>query len=166
MNETIEGYAPVVQQVSDFQVGELRGYSLNTTAFARTGDTGIDLSCNAQLRRRKVYAYINCDFTAAGICACSVVFYYNHSKVGSLPLAQGNGATVTNASSPSLFTAGTYSVQDSLQLYLINPVLNQVANNLLQPLYIWGKFDEAKVNVDFIQNVFDIRIWLGIISSQ
>jgi hypothetical protein len=160
-----QGFYPVSQQVADFQYGELRGYSANSVNYSRLGTTGIDFFPSAALFRRKVYGWISCEFSSNGICACSLQFLFNKSIVGKLPLATANIPTLSLNSWPSLFTTSTQSVQDALLLSVSNPVYNQGSTVILQPCYLYGKFDEVIVNVDTIQNVTDIRIWVGVVSS-
>lgn len=158
---TIQGFAPVFQQVADFAFGEVPGAS-GGTAYNNTGLTKIDFFTPKGLVRRKVYGYISISGTA---CVARIQFLLNKSNVGSLPLIAGVSPNGLGTSLASLFSVTTTAIQDSINLILNNPVNGQVTSNILNPLYINGVFDEVQVFIDRTVALTDVRIWVGVVSN-
>jgi hypothetical protein len=161
----LQGYAPVCQRLSEFQFGEQVGQS-GGTAFNKAIDTGIDLSVQATLPRRKIYCWLYVYSTSTSyLVNGNVVFYLNKSMVGKLPIANMGTTYPASNSFPMVFQSGGDNVQDCINLFISNNVNGQPDSISLQPLYIFGQFDEAKVILDKVINVNDMRIFLGILSS-
>jgi hypothetical protein len=124
------------------------------------------------------------------IVSGNIIFYLNQTVVGQLPVS-----TYARTNYPAGWTASTQisfpvsfpstlangsSTNDSVTLYVTNPQaivqnpgqgLGNVTTDTqpntvtIQPHYITGVFDSVRFLFDNVQGIFDMRMWLGVISS-
>lgn len=171
-NSALTGYAPVFQQAGEFQFGECLGSAGPPGTPYRGGSpTGISLQVSAFLPRRKIYGwmYINPAANTPYFAKCFVNFFSNGSAVGKLPFAfayQTYAGQNIDQSAPAVLTTGNTTVQDSITLYVYNAVLGQPSSVILQPFYLYGTFDNVTVTFDSGNNINDLRIWLGVFSTN
>jgi hypothetical protein len=168
--QELQGFLPAYQQATEFQSGEDQGQS-GGSARTKPATKIIDFAVAKQLRRRKIYGWIFVadSNTSDYFVLAQVNFSKNNTNVGKLPLAIGNQTATSSllqTSFVTVFITGGNSVQDCIGLYVTNPVNGQPSSVVLQPLYIYGEFDEISVDILQTRNITDCRIFLACLSSQ
>ena len=153
------GFAPV----SDFQFGEVKSTAV-------PGSDLIKLPALRDLPNRKLYGWIWAANSATDFYAKAEFAFYSHNSLaGRLPFAVANSDVASSKMSqsvPTVCVVQAGAVQDSLALYISNPLAAQPVSVILQPLYIYGEFDEIRISLTEILNVTNVRLWAGCISSK
>jgi hypothetical protein len=120
----------------------------------------IDLSLNASLPYRKLYAFLSLNPSGTNYNArLTIEFWRNGSLVGALPLC-GGGGTNSGDVLPSICVAGGNVFSDCMAI-----VLNTGAAVVLQPFYTHQNIDKITVSIVSSVAVQDCFVWLGVASS-